>query len=103
MPEVQVVERKLAAIFAADVVGYSHLIQLDELGTLRALRASRAIIDRLIADYRGRIFTTDFMYTWYKFSPDSDLSTIGTVPGGAPYVPGPLKVDSSFAKGKAGR
>jgi len=58
VPEVQVVERKLAAIFAADVVGYSHLIQLDELGTLRALRASRAIIDRLIAGYRGRIFTT---------------------------------------------
>src|SRR5947199_8543662 len=56
--EVQVVERKLAAIFAADVVGYSHLMQLDELGTLRALRASRAIIDRLIAEYRGRIFTT---------------------------------------------
>src|SRR3981081_4373208 len=56
--EGQVVERKLAAIFAADVVGYSHLIQLDELGTLRALRASRAIIDRLIAGYRGRIFTT---------------------------------------------
>jgi TolB-like protein/class 3 adenylate cyclase/Tfp pilus assembly protein PilF len=58
VPEVQVVERKLAAIFAADVVGYSHLMQLDELGTLRALRASRAIIDRLIAEYRGRIFTT---------------------------------------------
>ncbi|HEY4471278.1 MAG TPA: adenylate/guanylate cyclase domain-containing protein [Stellaceae bacterium] len=58
MPEVQVVERKLAAIFAADVVGYSHLMQLDELGTLRALRASRTIIDRLIAEYRGRIFTT---------------------------------------------
>ena len=58
MPEVQVVERKLAAIFAADVVGYSHLMQLDELGTLRALRASRAIIDRLIAECRGRIFTT---------------------------------------------
>src|SRR5213595_2412631 len=33
-------------------------MQLDELGTLRALRASRAIIDRLIAGYRGRIFTT---------------------------------------------
>src|SRR5438477_10406827 len=33
-------------------------MQLDEMGTLRALRASRAIIDRLIAQYRGRIFTT---------------------------------------------
>jgi adenylate cyclase len=54
----QVVERKLAAIFAADVVGYSHLMELDEIGTLRALRASRAILDRLIADHRGRIFTT---------------------------------------------
>jgi adenylate cyclase len=56
--EGQVVERKLAAIFAADVVGYSHLMQLDEMGTLRALRGSRAIIDRLIAEHRGRIFTT---------------------------------------------
>src|SRR3984893_4042720 len=56
--EGQVVERKLAAIFAADVVGYSHLMQLDEMGTLRALRASRAIVDRLIAEHRGRIFTT---------------------------------------------
>jgi TolB-like protein/class 3 adenylate cyclase/tetratricopeptide (TPR) repeat protein len=56
--EGQVVERKLAAIFAADVVGYSHLMQLDEMGTLRALRAARAIVDRLIAEHRGRIFTT---------------------------------------------
>ena len=58
MVEGQVVERKLAAIFAADVVGYSHLMQLDEMGTLRALRGSRAIVDRLIAEHRGRIFTT---------------------------------------------
>ncbi len=58
MADSQVVERKLAAIFAADVVGYSHLMEQDEIGTLRALRASRAILDRLIADYRGRIFTT---------------------------------------------
>jgi len=56
--EGQVVERKLAAIFAADVVGYSHLMQLDEMGTLRALRASRTIVDRRIAEHRGRIFTT---------------------------------------------
>jgi adenylate cyclase len=56
--ETQVVERKLAAIFAADVVGYSHLMQQDELGTLRSLRVARAIVDRLIAGHRGRIFTT---------------------------------------------
>ena len=58
MADSQVVERKLAAIFAADVVGYSQLMEQDEIGTLRALRTSRAILDRLIAEYRGRIFTT---------------------------------------------
>jgi hypothetical protein len=49
----------------------------------------------------GRIFTTDFMYTWYKDSPNGDLATIGNIPGGAPPVSGPLTIDTSFAKGKA--
>src|SRR5215469_2370309 len=52
------VERKLAAIFAADVEGYSRLMGRDEVGTLRTLTAYRAIIDRLIASHRGRIFNT---------------------------------------------
>src|SRR5437660_3112320 len=52
------VERKLSAIFAADVEGYSRLMGLDEVGTLRTLTAYRAIIDRLIASHRGRIFNT---------------------------------------------
>src|SRR6202030_4120830 len=52
------VERKLSAIFAADVEGYSRLMGRDEVGTLRTLTAYRAIIDRLIASHRGRIFTT---------------------------------------------
>jgi adenylate cyclase len=52
------VERKLSAIFAADVEGYSRLMGLDEVGTLRTLTAYRAIIDRLIAAHRGRIFNT---------------------------------------------
>ena len=55
---IQAVERKLAAIFAADVAGYSRLVGQDELGTLVRLKAARAIIDRLIAEHRGRIFTT---------------------------------------------
>ena len=50
------VERKLSALFAADVEGYSRLMGLDEVGTLRTLTAYRAIIDRLIASHRGRIF-----------------------------------------------
>ena len=52
------VERKLSAIFAADVEGYSRLMGRDEVGTLRTLTAYRVIIDRLIASHRGRIFNT---------------------------------------------
>jgi class 3 adenylate cyclase len=52
------VERKLAAIFAADVEGYSRLMGRDEVGTLRTLTAYRTIIDHLIASHRGRIFNT---------------------------------------------
>jgi adenylate cyclase len=52
------VERKLAAIFAADVEGYSRLMGRDEVNTLRTLTAYRAIVDRLIASHRGRIFNT---------------------------------------------
>jgi adenylate cyclase len=48
--------RKLAAIFAADVAGYSRLMGQDEIGTLRRLTACRAILDERIAAYRGRIF-----------------------------------------------
>src|ERR1700726_2170250 len=52
------VERKLSAIFAADVEGYSRLMGLDEVDTLRTLTAYRVIVDRLIASHRGRIFNT---------------------------------------------
>jgi len=52
------VERKLAAIFAADIAGYSRLMGADEAGTVVRLKASRAIIDRLIGEHRGRIFNT---------------------------------------------
>ena len=52
------VQRRLAAILAADVVGYSRLMGLDEESTLRTLQAYREIIDRLIVRHEGRIFTT---------------------------------------------
>ena len=58
MAEGQVVERKLAAIFAADVADYSRLMGQDEVGTWRTLQAYRTIIDRLIRAHRGRIFNT---------------------------------------------
>src|SRR3954465_7593102 len=52
------VERRLAAIFAADVAGYSRLMSQDEVGTLRALTSHRGIMDRLIAENGGRIANT---------------------------------------------
>jgi adenylate cyclase len=54
----QVVERKLAVIFAADVAEYSRLMGLDEVGTLRTLQAYRTILDGQIAAHHGRIFNT---------------------------------------------
>ena len=52
------VERRLAAILAADVEGYSRLMGADEVGTLRDLTQRRAILDGLIAAHRGRIANT---------------------------------------------
>jgi adenylate cyclase len=55
----QPVERRLAAILAADVAGYSRLIEADEDGTLDRLRALRAeVIDPKIAEHRGRLVKT---------------------------------------------
>lgn len=56
MGEGERVERRLVAILAADVVGYSRLIGLDETGTLAALRALRKnIVDPKIEKHQGRI------------------------------------------------
>ena len=53
------VERRLAAVLAADVAGYSRLMGADELGTLEALKAHRReVIDPTIASYKGRIVKT---------------------------------------------
>ena len=49
-------ERRLAAILAADVAGYSRLMEGDEEATLVALHAHREIIDGLVAYHRGRVF-----------------------------------------------
>jgi class 3 adenylate cyclase len=50
-------ERRLAAILAADVVGYSRLIGADEAGTLARLRAlRREVVESLVAENGGRIF-----------------------------------------------
>jgi class 3 adenylate cyclase len=53
------VERRLAAILAADVTGYSHLMGQDEAGTLSRLRAHRReLIDPSISEHKGRVVKT---------------------------------------------
>src|SRR5262245_5250385 len=53
------VERRLAAILAADVAGYSRLIGADEGGTLERLKAlRRELLDPKIAEHRGRLVKT---------------------------------------------
>ena len=49
-------ERRLVAILAADVVGYSRLMEADEEATLATLNAYRRFIDERIVDHRGRVF-----------------------------------------------
>jgi adenylate cyclase len=51
-------ERRLAAILAADVEGYSRLMHGDEEATMATLSARRAVVDELIAHHRGRIANT---------------------------------------------
>jgi adenylate cyclase len=51
-------ERRLAAILAADVEGYSRLMHGDEEATMATLSARRAVVDELIARHRGRIANT---------------------------------------------
>jgi class 3 adenylate cyclase len=64
-------ERRLAAILAADVVGYSRLVEQDEEATLAALRdLRREIIDPLLDEYRGRII---------KLMGDGALAEFGSV------------------------
>jgi adenylate cyclase len=48
--------RKIAAILAADIVGYSRLMGVDEEGTLAALKIRRAIFDRLVSEFEGQEF-----------------------------------------------
>ena len=52
------VGRRLAAIVAADVAGYSRLMGIDEVGTARTLREHRAVTDALVAKHGGRIVKT---------------------------------------------
>src|SRR5438067_5479646 len=53
------VDRRLAAIFAGDIAGYSRWMGVDEEGTLRQLKAHRKeLVDPKVTEHRGRIVKT---------------------------------------------
>src|SRR5580765_7209384 len=53
------IQRRLAAILAADVVGYSRLMEADEAGTLATLKARRKeVLEPLVSKHQGRVFKT---------------------------------------------
>ena len=83
--------RKLAAIFAADVEGYSRLMGQDEVGTLRRLTACRAILDERVAAYRGRIFGS------------AGDSVVADFASAVDAVQCAVAVQEAFAKGSAAR
>ncbi|WP_299688977.1 adenylate/guanylate cyclase domain-containing protein [uncultured Tateyamaria sp.] len=58
MPQTRPIERKLTTILAADAANYSGRMHTDEEGTVRALRAARAVIDASITGRGGRIANT---------------------------------------------
>ena len=88
------VERRLAAILAADVAGYSRLIEADEEGTLSRLKALHAeIIDPKIAGHRGRIVKTTRLYRGQPLA--SALGGFGE--DGSKALPAPGRVN--FAAG----
>jgi TolB-like protein len=66
--------RRLAAILAADIVGYSRLMGLDEAGTAQALRDHRAAVDPLITQHGGRVVKTSGDGLLIEFG-----SVVGTV------------------------
>jgi adenylate cyclase len=59
VPEGRRVQRRLVAILAADIAGYSRLMGTDEVGTLAALKLlRREVVDPAIAEHQGRIVKT---------------------------------------------
>jgi adenylate cyclase len=74
------IERRLAAILAADVVGYSRLMGADEAGTLAMLKAiRREVVDPAISEHRGRIVKTTGDGLLVEFVSAVDAVTCATI------------------------
>ena len=83
--------RRLAAILAADVAGYSRLIGADETGTAQALREHRSVTDPLVAEHGGRIVKTTGDGVLTEFS-----SVVGAVECALPPQQSAAKRDTSI-------
>ena len=94
------VERRLAAILAADVAGYSRLIKADEEGTLSRLKALRAeVINPKIAGHHGRIVKTTGDGLLVEFASVIDAVRCAVAvqqamaESNAPLTPGPRRAE----------
>ena len=95
------VERRLAAVLAADVAGYSRLMGVDEVGTLAVLKAVRSeLVDPEIAEHKGRIVKTtgDGMLVEFASSVDAVTCAIALAEDRrlSPCPPRPAGFDTSF-------
>jgi class 3 adenylate cyclase len=73
--------RRLAAILAADVVGYSRLMGADEEGTHERLKAHlREVVDPKIRDHHGRIVISDAAGAWPRPPQNDCASQEGATP-----------------------
>jgi TolB-like protein/class 3 adenylate cyclase/Tfp pilus assembly protein PilF len=73
-------QRRLAAVLAADVAGYSRLMGADEVGTLEALKSHRReVVDPAITEHRGRIVKTTGDGLLVEFSSAVDAVTCAMV------------------------
>src|SRR6266404_1476156 len=93
------VERRLTAILAADVVGYSRLMGADEEGTLAALKMlRREVADPRIKEHRGRVVNTTGDGLLSEFATVSKRVTLSAMVQ-SPTFPTPLNVSSRATRG----
>lgn len=89
-------ERRLAAILAADVVGYTRLMGQDEAGTVEALKAHRTeFIEPKLAEHRGRLIN--------QKEPAAEAGEPPRLERPCPCCGGPMIVIQTFEPGHAPR
>ena len=65
------IERKIAVIFATDVVGYSKHMEADESSTIKNLRACEKILTALFEKHKGLLLTRVETLSWRNFQVQS--------------------------------